>query len=464
MTASMSKNEKIKWIITIIGTLCFFLIPTSAEGFFTPTVRNFCMITVFFLFAMGFEILDNLLIGILLPACYYMFKCAPMATIMSGWMQTTLYMCVGGFLLGVALADNGVLKRLSCILMSKTGSGYFKLLLAIFIVGVILTALTMGGGYYVTAPLCVGLIAALDVKNTRMAAAICMACMLGSVTAKCFTYCVTYYSIIMGMAPQLFADGLTISMVDSYVANWPMIIVAIFSLWVFSKWYKADKPLESKDYFKAQLDEMGAWSRDEKMALAIVCGIMLYMVTTNFTGFDTSLAMLIGPFLMFVPGLKCCDTKCLKQIPFDMIFFIAACMCIGTVAANLGFGQVIATYVYPLFAQTGNNIFVIMAILFAIVFVLNFLMTPMAIWALITTPLVGIAVQLGFNTEVFIYALMHSAELIIFPYEYVPYLTVYAFGMISMKDFIKMSIVRCAIYMVGFFVILIPYWMLIGLV
>ena len=46
----------------------------------------------------------------------------------------------------------------------------------------------------------------------------------------------------------------------------------------------------------------------------------------------------------------------------------------------------------------------------------------------------------------------------------IKYLTVYAFGMISMKDFIKMSIVRCFIYVVGFFAILIPYWIIIGLI
>lgn len=63
----------------------------------------------------------------------------------------------------------------------------------------------------------------------------------------------------------------------------------------------------------------------------------------------------------------------------------------------------------------------------------------------------------------FIYALMHSAEAIILPYEYVPYLCVYAYGMLSMKDFAKMSAVRCVLYFAGFMLVLLPYWMLIGL-
>ena len=63
----------------------------------------------------------------------------------------------------------------------------------------------------------------------------------------------------------------------------------------------------------------------------------------------------------------------------------------------------------------------------------------------------------------FAYAVNACSEAIIFPYEYVPYLVVYAFGMISMKDFIKYNIMRSAIFFVGFLLVLVPYWMLIGL-
>ena len=40
---------------------------------------------------------------------------------------------------------------------------------------------------------------------------------------------------------------------------------------------------------------------------------------------------------------------------------------------------------------------------------------------------------------------------------------VYGFGMITMKDFLKINILRSVIFFAGFLLILIPYWMLIGL-
>lgn len=87
-------------------------------------------------------------------------------------------------------------------------------------------------------------------------------------------------------------------------------------------------------------------------------------------------------------------------------------------------------------------------------------MTPLAIIALITQPLIGIAATIGVSPLPFLYAVNACSEAILLPYEYVPYLIVYGFGMISMKDFIKFNFVRSIIFFVGFLVVLVPYWML----
>ena len=104
-----------------------------------------------------------------------------------------------------------------------------------------------------------------------------------------------------------------------------------------------------------------------------------------------------------------------------------------------------------------------MSIVFAIVFGLNFLMTPMAIMALIIDPILLLATNMGFSPIPFAYAVNACSEAILLPYEYVPYLIVYGFGMITMKDFLKINILRSVIFFAGFLLILIPYWMLIGL-
>lgn len=133
------------------------------------------------------------------------------------------------------------------------------------------------------------------------------------------------------------------------------------------------------------------------------------------------------------------------------------------IAGNMGLGQVIVQFVTPILAANGGSLSIIVGTVFGVIFGLNFLLTPTAIWALITQPLLQIAQALGISALPMVYALVHCSEAIIFPYEYVPYLLVFSFGMISMKDFIKMSVVRCIIYALGLMLFLIPYWKLIGI-
>ena len=145
-----------------------------------------------------------------------------------------------------------------------------------------------------------------------------------------------------------------------------------------------------------------------------------------------------------------------------MIFFVAACMGIGTVAGSLGVGELISELCKTLL-NGRTSATAAMAILFAIIFGLNFLMTPLAIFALIMNPIAMLATDLGFSALPFAYAINACSEAIILPYEYVPYLVVFSFGMMSMKDFVKVNILRSLLFFGGFLLLQVPYWLLIGL-
>ena len=50
------------------------------------------------------------------------------------------------------------------------------------------------------------------------------------------------------------------------------------------------------------------------------------------------------------------------------------------------------------------------------------------------------------------------------PYEYASYLIYFSFGLIYLKDFIKLFTVKTILNAIFMVVILIPYWHLIGLI
>lgn len=169
------------------------------------------------------------------------------------------------------------------------------------------------------------------------------------------------------------------------------------------------------------------------------------------------------PYLAFLPFVKAADAETLKEVSFEMLFFAVACMAIGTVATSLGLSQMVSIFAGKMLGGESVSMFKISAAVFAVVFILNFLMTPMAIWSLASAPIIGMALEMGLNPVPFVYMLISTAEAIIFPYEYVPYLILYGLGFMGMKDFIVLNVFRSGAFFIGFMVLLIPWWMLIGL-
>lgn len=461
---SMDRSTKVKWLLTYLVPIIIWLVPTNA--IFTAKIRMFLVITVFAMMLMAFEFFNAYVIGVLLPALYVVSGCADITTVMSPWLGTTVYMVLGAFVLSAILQECGLLQRVAYWMMSKIGSNYMMMLFSIFLTGWVLTMLTFGSSaHIILPPLCLGLCSALGIMGTRASAAVCMACMLGACTSRSFSYPAVTYSIIGGLGKTVLGENFEVSFIDAFLYNWPMLLFAILFLFIVGKWYKNETPLSSRDYFVEKLAEMGPITRNEKINGSILVIIILFLLTNPLHGFEVAYGFMLIPYLVWVlPNLQSASRDGAVKIPWEMAFVMTGCMAIGTTAAGLGFGTIISNYCLPVFQNSGGNVFIVFGALFLLVFVFNFLMTPMAIWALITIPMCEIALQLGMDPLAMIFGLVHTSEMIILPYEYLPYLIVYAFGMMKMTDFVKLNVLRCVLYIPGFLLILVPYWMLIGLV
>ena len=161
-----------------------------------------------------------------------------------------------------------------------------------------------------------------------------------------------------------------------------------------------------------------------------------------------------------MPGINVSTAKgSIKKVNYSMIFFMASCISIGTVATSLNIGKLIAGLSLPVF--NSMETFSQLGFIYLLTFLL--VMTPLAIMSTLTVPLCEIAAGIGTDPRVFVYTILHGIEALVFPYEYVAYLVVYSFGMMTMKEFIKMNVIRTVLCFLGLMFICIPYWMLIGL-
>lgn len=457
---SISKSDKVKWLICIFLTGALLLVPSI--GWYEGQIKTFIAITVFCLALAAFELLPVAALGLMLPILYLIFGVAPIDAIMSPWSGgITMLMIIGGFLLAAVMEASGVLVRVAYYLMAKVKGSYLKLMIAIYLVSVLLSILMFGGGsYMIMGPLCFGLCAALGAMRTKMGAGIAFACMLGTCSSHAFIYSATSYAIIKGSSAGA-ADDVQINILSVLWHNLPTIFIMVAILLITVKWYRPEKELGNTEYFETKLAELGPMTPVEKRSLIILALVFLFMFTTKFHGFPMEYGLFTIPLLAWLPIFRVADVKTFRRVNWDMIFFGAGCVSIGTVASSLGLDTLLAQYCQSYFTGAGTT--QVFLILFAIIFVLNFVMTPTAIWSLISAPVFAVTTSIGIPALPVLYFLVTGSEAILLPYEYLPYLIVYSFGMMSMTDFIKLNVMRSCVLLVGIVCLLLPWWHLVGI-
>lgn len=85
------------------------------------------------------------------------------------------------------------------------------------------------------------------------------------------------------------------------------------------------------------------------------------------------------------------------------MFFSGACLSIGTVATSLGIGEIMTNMLLPLLDGRGR--IGLFSVVFVVVFLMNFLMTPSAIMAIMAGPLVLLGQGLSMDPLAMVYAL-----------------------------------------------------------
>jgi len=371
-------------------------------------------------------------------------------------------MVIGAFLIAEVLTEIGLLQRVACLIVLKTGGTFQGLIIGITLAGFATTIMTCGNSFILMAALCLGICKTLNLERGKTTAAIFLAVIVGSVSSRIYLYNPIMLSVLNGAAKQVLGADFAITWNMQMGHLWPFVFSAVLCVIFLCIFYKPEKPLNGKEYFQSILDQMGPMSIAEKKSLVILAFMFAFIVSSPLHGISADWAYIIIPWFCFLPGINIGTPEgSIKNIKFDSVFFITACFSIGTVASALGIGNIVSTFATPLLA--GNSVVFSSALILALTTILNFLMTPLAIFATITMPLAQIAIDLGVNPLPFLYSIFVGGDILILPYEYVPYLIIYGFGMMSMSEFVKLNAIRCLAMIVCFFILVIPYWMFIGL-
>lgn len=458
-TTTKPRNEKtslaLKWGISLLIPAIFLIIPATAV--YTPEIKSFLAITAAAIFICAFELMNGLMLGILMPLAYNLAKTAPASVIYSGWTGTVPYITLACLVLAVILDECGLLKRISLLCITKMGGSYRGVCFGLMISGIICSLITGCAVQFVWAALAYGVCRTLKLKPSLAAGGVMLSAALGTATVNAMVP----HPMYMGMLSEL-ANIEEPGWLQWFFYIVPGILFLMLYLWFMLKFVVKKVELDTKEVFQQQYKDLGPITLNEKKALGVLIVMLLFLGTSQLTGIDTSLPILLAPWVFFLPGFNMGNAETVKKVNLGMVFLTAGFLSVGSVASSVGIDSFISDAIVPMFQ--GASIFEVVALTFVFGVLLNFIFTPLGYFAAFTPALSALYTGLGLNVLVSFFVLLYTMDAIVFPYENTAYLVYFSFGMFSLKDFIKLYAAKVPLALVFLLVVMIPWWMLIGLV
>ncbi|MEE0435910.1 MAG: SLC13 family permease [Peptococcaceae bacterium] len=455
---SFLNKSTIGWIVTILAPILIMtLVPLN--NVMTQDLKIFLAVTLTAICCFVFEQVNTTVVALALPVAYVFILQAPAEVVYQPWSMSILWMLIGGFLLANIMQRVGLLHRIAykCILL--TGASYKGIIWGIAIAGVAIFLIMPNDNAAVPiAALAFGICASLKLKQSPESAGIMFAAALAAMLPGCFLFNTGIF-MMFGLGES--ATGpLTIGWLEYLWRCWPNALYYFFLFFLITKMFGKGVELNGKEYFQSEYKKLGKMSRDEKRVLIDVLILMIFIFTNKIHHIDVLWGFAVIPLLMFLPGLKVADGDDLKNVNWTMVIFAAGCLSIGTVAGAMGFGEAISQAIVPLL-QGKSFIFVLLCVYIGY-FILNFVMTPMAVNVTFALPLAQIAVGIGLNPMAIYMIMGNASDQILLPYEVVLWLVYFSFGMISMRDFIKFMGTKALVNLIFVFCVLVPWWNFTG--
>jgi len=456
----ISKKTIIGWIVTIASLI--LVLSTSGHPIYTNEKQVvFLAITIFFILLTALELVDNFVIGLLLPFSYLFFGVAPAKDVFSAWYGNIPWVVLAGFVIANVLNRSNLLKRIVYSIMYKTGAGYKGIIWGFAFAGIILELMTACKSFALVAALAFAVVTSLNLPKSKTAAGIFLAAAWSSMGPAWFLFNITGVGLLVTnmstVSPLPALDYATF-----FFHQLPYVLLYFAVFLIIPIMFKQDVQFDGKDVIKQQLDEMGKMTLEEKKgAIVSVIGIGL-LLTTALHGINFMYVFVFWAVSFFLPGINIGKQEDIKNVNLTFLFFTASFVSIGSCAAAVGFGDIISTAVTPLLGQADGSVMMYGGV-FVMGFIMDLVMTPLAGIAGFSVPLAQIALDLNMALLPTAYTFLVGLTELILPYEISKYLLFYAYGYFTLTDFMKLFGLKAILALVFTLAVMLPWWSLIGL-
>lgn len=433
---------------------------------YTTNIRTFFMITILIIMVWAFELMPLAAPALILPIIYISFGLATPAQAFSPWTTEMPWLFIGGMVISSVFERTGLMKRMAITAIKIAGGTYRGILLGFLIVGLILCVIIPSTAARTTLflPLAFGIITALNLKkNSKEAVAIMAASSFMALTPYTIVDGINLilYSIAKNFNVHLTWMEYMIEMgLMTFLLSAVYIVAIIFFYRGDASIFKKENHFKTKEYFDKEHSKLGKMSIREKKVILVLAIMVAILCTSNIHEISAGWVFAIGAFCFYLPGIDVAEDKDLKSVNMPMIILMTGAMTIGAVSMATGTGAFIGRI---LTVYLKGSSFTIVSMSWVIGVIVNFLLTPLAAASALTQPLVETAIENGISPTVILNSYAVGLEQIIFPYEYVLPLMMFSYGVMSLKEFVKIYILKMILSIIFLLVICVPYWGMLGL-
>ena len=105
--------------------------------------------------------------------------------------------------------------------------------------------------------------------------------------------------------------------VQYFYHNVPNIVWAFFTIFLITKLFKPEQPIDAKDYVCAQYKKLGRMTVPEKKGVFVTTLLLVFLLTAQYHNINIGWGFAIAGCLMYLPGINIGTEDDIKRISFS---------------------------------------------------------------------------------------------------------------------------------------------------
>ncbi len=434
----MKITSCLAWIAALAGIVIFFLPPPAGVDPLVMRTAGIVMLTI--------GLFATAVIPEFLSALIFFFLCiilaiAPPDVVFSGFFSGAVWLVLGGLIIGIGIEASGLGIRIASNLERIFGKSYFRVIIGIVFLMLVLAFLMPSavGRVTIMLPVVLALADRLGFEaGSNGRAGLTLAVGMGTLIPPFSILPANVPNVVLAGAAEA-VHGIQFSYTDWLILHFPVsgvfgligLPIAIYILF----------PQKIINSTNVGINRVKPWSFNEKKILGLLVITLSLWATDNLHGISPAWISLGAGIICALPVVGILPAnQILSKMNFGPIIFLAAVVGMGTVVTQTGFGENLAQFLtvrMDLTAESGLQKFFSVIGLGWILQLVTTLPGQPAIMTAISEP---IASATGWPLSTVLMTQVSAWALLIFPYQAPPLVATRLISGLPISKFMRLMI------------------------